>query len=85
MTRRTGVALGGLILVGALLRIAHWDPGLASDDTNYMNYAAQLVMHDDGRFDATGFVLHMPGPWVFQVKVVNGEMTEVFRVPKTAQ
>jgi 4-amino-4-deoxy-L-arabinose transferase-like glycosyltransferase len=43
MTRRTGVALGGLILVGALLRIAHWDPGLASDDTNYMNYAAQLL------------------------------------------
>ena len=32
-----------LILGGICLRIAHWYPGYASDDANYMNNAAELL------------------------------------------
>ena len=29
-----------LLFLGVLLRVAHWNPGEASDDSWYMNYAA---------------------------------------------
>ena len=33
-----------LVCVGIALRIAHWSPGIASDDSDYMNNAAQLAV-----------------------------------------
>lgn len=40
---RAALVLALLLLVGALLRVAHWGPGEASDDSNYMNYAARML------------------------------------------
>lgn len=46
MTERSRVVLALLLLLslGVLLRVAHWNPGEASDDSNYMNYAAQMLL-----------------------------------------
>jgi hypothetical protein len=43
VTTKTGFVLIALLAIGVLLRIAHWDHGFASDDSNYMNYAAQML------------------------------------------
>ncbi len=46
MTERSRVVLALLLLLslGVLLRVAHWNPGEASDDSHYMNYAAQMLL-----------------------------------------
>ena len=36
-----------------------------------MNYSTSVAMHHDGRFEASGFVLHMPGAWQFEIRIVE--------------
>ena len=43
------LVLGLLLAAGVVLRVAHWCPGEASDDTNYMNYAAQMLQGEAPR------------------------------------
>lgn len=40
---RFWAVLAVLVFLGIVLRLAHWYPGYASDDSNYMNNAAQLA------------------------------------------
>ncbi len=39
----TWIALVLLLLLGVLLRVAHWNPGFGADDSNYMNNAARMA------------------------------------------
>ncbi len=43
-TKIVVLVLAIIILFGVLVRIGHWHPGYASDDSNYMNNAECLVL-----------------------------------------
>jgi len=49
-----------------------------------MNYSTSVVIHRDGRFEASGFVLHMPGVWQFEVRIVEGNRQDVVRFTRQA-
>ena len=51
-----------------------------------MNYRTEVQrLANDGRFEVVGFLLHMPGIWEFEIKIVEQGKQDVLRFSHQAQ